>query len=181
MTWWIAFTIAVLGWYFTATQNAKNSARTLINQEIKEARTKLHELIVSCSSEGCELPLKPMNEEFVKMQTYIVSIQELDRLYASYHLPYFKHIRIVSVPLATLTKLSEHENLSGIKKFIRHWVLPQSHGAGVNRYMDFDLSDHASSIRISLTDDMKGMTEEQRLAMLNLQYKELCLAYQFVS
>ncbi len=49
MTWWIAFTIAIAGWYFTARLNAKNSARTLINQEIKELRSKLHDLIVSCS------------------------------------------------------------------------------------------------------------------------------------
>jgi len=181
MTWWIAFTIAIVGWYFTSTQNAKNSARSLINQEIKETRTKLHELIVSCSSDGCELPLKPMGEYFVKMQTYIVSVQELDSLYASYRLPYFKHIRVVSVPFTAISRLSEHGRLRGTKKFIKHWLLPQSNGSDRNRYLGFDLSEHVSAIRQSLTDDGESVDKESRLAMLNLQYKKLCLAYQFVS
>ncbi|MGF1698210.1 hypothetical protein L4C54_21365 [Vibrio lamellibrachiae] len=181
MTWWIAFIIAVVGWYFTATQNAKNSTRSLINQEIKEARAKLHELIVSCSSDDCQLPLKTNGEDFVKMQTYIVSIQEVDRLYAFYHLPYFKHIRIVGVCASVLTKLSRHEYFKKTKDFILHWCSPQSHGAVVNHYSGFELTDHASTIRQSLTSDVEDMNEEQRLATLNLEYKKLCLSYQFVS
>ncbi|SBS65546.1 hypothetical protein [Vibrio atlanticus] len=181
MTWWIAFTIAIVGWYFTATQNAKNSARSLINQEIKEARSKLHDLIVSCSSDECELPLKPMGEDYVKMQTYIVSVQELDKLYASYLSPYFKHVRVVSVPFAALSRITEHDSLKGIKTFIKHWFLPQLNGADGNHYSNFDLSVHALTIRQSLTDDMEDMSEDSRLADLNLQYKQLCLAYQFVS
>lgn len=181
MTWWIAFIIAVLGWYFTATQNAKNSTRLLINQEIKEARAKLHDLIVSCSSDNCQFPLKANGEDFVKMQTYIVSIQELDKLYACYHLPYFKHIRLVSACLSALTKLSRHEYLKKTKEFIQHWCSPQSHGAAVNHYSDFELTDHASTIRQSLTSDEESVNEVQRLATLNLEYKRLCLSYQFVS
>ncbi|NRB68784.1 MAG: hypothetical protein HRU48_15660 [Vibrio sp.] len=181
MTWWIAFIIAVVGWYFTATQNAKNSTRTLINQEIKEARKKLHELIVSCSNEEANLPLKSMGEDFVKMQTYIVSVQELDKLYASYHLPYFKHIRVVSTCVGAITKFSEHESLSRIKEFLLHWCSPQSNGMNINHYVDFELSEHAYSIRQSLTDDSSDVSEEERLASLNLQYRRLCLAYQFVS
>lgn len=181
MTWWIAFTIAIAGWYFTARLNAKNSARTLINQEIKELRSKLHDLIVSCSSDDCELPLKPMGEDFVKMQTYIVSVQELDKLYESYRVSYFMHIRAFSVPSSKLKLLLEHESFRGIKEFVRSWLVPQSHAASSNHYANFDIDDHASTIRQTLTDDEGDLTEEHRLAMLNLQYKKLCLAYQFVS
>jgi hypothetical protein len=181
MTWWIAFIIAVLGWYFTSTQNARNSTRSLINQEIKEARAKLHDLIVSCSSDGCQLPLKANGEDFVKMQTYIVSVQELDKLYASYHLPYFKHIRVVRICVVALTKLSEYEYFKKTKEFILHWCSPQSNGTVVNHYFGFELTDHASTIRQSLTNDMEEINEDQRLATLNLEYKKLCLSYQFVS
>lgn len=181
MTWWIAFIIAVLGWYFTSTQNAKNSSRSLINQEIKEARTKLHDLIVSCSSESSVLPLKPMGEDFIKMQTYIVSAQELDKLYSSYHLPYFKHIRVVSVSLSAVVRLFEYDSLKNVKKFINDWFVPQLHASQGNHYSDFNLPQHIRTIRQSLTDDMEGMEEEQRLAALNFEYKSFCMAYQFVS
>ncbi|EAS74228.1 hypothetical protein ACSTK1_23220 [Vibrio parahaemolyticus] len=181
MTWWIAFIIAVLGWYFTATQNAKNSTRALINQEIKEARAKLHDLIVSCSHEDCQFPLRANGEDFVKMQTYIVSIQELDKLYVSYNSPYFKHIRAISTCISLLTKLSEYQCLSKAKEFIRHWFIPQSHAASESHYSTFELLGHTSTIRQSLTSDAEDMNEETRLAMLNLEYKKLCLSYQFVS
>ncbi|MET2901635.1 hypothetical protein ABXV22_25565 [Vibrio rotiferianus] len=181
MTWWIAFTIAIAGWYFTAHLNSKNSARTLINQEIKESRLKLHDLIVSCSSDECELPLKSTGEDFVKMQTYIVSVQELDKLYKSYHLPYFNHIRAISVLGAKLKSFFERKCFRGIKEFFRHWFGRQSHGASVNHHASFDVDEHASTIRQTLTDDEGNLTVESRLARLNLQYKKLCLAYQFVS
>ncbi|EKT62606.1 TPA: hypothetical protein ACS8CD_003587 [Providencia alcalifaciens] len=181
MTWWIAFTIAIAGWYFTARLNAKNSVRTLINQEIKELRSKLHDLIVSCSSDECELPLKPMSECFIKMQTYIVSVQELDKLYEYYRESYFKHIRVFSIPYSKLKLLLEHESLSGIKEFIRNWLVSKSHLANSNHYANFDIYVHASTIRQILTGDEGDLTEEHRIAMLNLQYKNLCLAYQFVS
>ncbi|ABV37110.1 hypothetical protein Ssed_2501 [Shewanella sediminis HAW-EB3] len=153
----------------------------MINQEIKEARAKLHELIVSCSSDSCQLPLKSNGKYFVKMQTYIVSIQELDKLYASYHLPYFKHIRVISACVSILTKLSRLEPFKKTKEFIQRWCLPQSHGAALNHYSNFELTDHTSTIRQSLTSDVEDVNEEQRLAMLNLEYKSLCLSYQFVS
>ncbi|ELE7135198.1 hypothetical protein RB977_004711 [Vibrio harveyi] len=181
MTWWIAFIIAVLGWYFTSTQNAKNSSRSLINQEIKEARAKLHDIIVSCSSEERDLPLKPMSEDFIKMQTYIVSAQELDKLYSSYHLPYFRHIRIVSVLLSAISRFFEYKSMKHVKKFIVDWFVPQLHTPQGNRYSDFDLPQHTLNIRQSLTGDMEGMDEEKRLASLNLEYKRFCMAYQFVS
>lgn len=181
MTWWIAFTIAVVGWYFTATQNAKNSSRLLINQEIKEARTKLHELIVLCSNYECNLPLESTGGEFIKMHAYFVSIQELDRLYASYHLAYFKYIRVVSVPYIALKKLAEHNNLRKLKKLIKYWFLHQPTSANRNQYVDFNVSMHVFTIRQSLTDDSKSEDKSVRLAQLHLQYKILCLKYQFVS
>lgn len=180
MTWWIAFMIAVLGWYFTATQNAKNSTRSLINQEIKEARAKLYELIVSCSSSDCQFPLKTNDKYFVKMQTYIVSIHEVDRLYASYRLPYFKHIRAVSTCMSALAKLSRYEKFKNTKEFIQHWCSSQSNDAAVHN-SDFELTDHVSTIRQSLTSDVVDMNEERRIESLNLEYKKLCLSYQFVS
>lgn len=181
MTWWIAFTIAIAGWYFTANLNAKNSARTLINQEIKELRSKLHDLIVSCSNDECKLPLKPMGEDFIKMQAYIVSVQELDKLYKSYRETYFKHIRVFSVPYSKLKLFLEHESFSNIKDFVRSWLAPQSHLVSSNHYANFDIDDHASTIRQTLTDDEDDLTKANRFAMLNLQYRKLCLAYQFVS
>lgn len=179
MTWWIAFIIAVLGWYFTATQNAKNSTRSLINQEIKEARAKLHELIVACSSDDCQLPLKTNNQDFVKMQTYIVSVQELDRLYTSYCNSSFMQIRIVSICAALCTKVLQYKYLSKIKEFVQHWCSPLSIGTSSDNY--FEVSEHAYTVRQSLTSDEDSIDEDMRLKVLNLEYKKLCLSYQFVS
>ncbi|WP_434144898.1 hypothetical protein [Photobacterium leiognathi] len=181
MTWWIAFIIAILGWYFTSNQNVKNSARSLINQEIKEARTKLHELIVSCSSDDFNLPVKPNGECFVKMQTYIISIQELDKLYATYYSPSLKNIRIVRSSIVLLTKLSSYESFNKVKNFVTHWFSPQLIGRTVNHYIGFEVTNHTSIIRQSLTDDIEGLDKEQRLAALHLEYKKLCLSYQYVS
>ncbi|OOE72584.1 hypothetical protein BZG22_12900 [Salinivibrio sp. IB870] len=96
MTWWIAFIIAVLGWFFTAKQNAKSNARTLLNQEIKDAREKLHGIMVSCSASDKNFPFLAKDEINIKMQNYIVAIQEVDRLYNSYHFPFFKRIKILN-------------------------------------------------------------------------------------
>ncbi|EGR2272142.1 hypothetical protein J7Y46_003843 [Vibrio parahaemolyticus] len=181
MTWWIAFTIAVLGWYFTARQNAKNSSRTLINQEVKETRSKLHELIVACSSKQSELPLKPMSEDYIKMQTYIVLVQELDKLYSSYHLPYFRDIRIVGVPLTFLAKLKTNDVVKNAREFFIHWFIPQSYASALRNDATFDLSEHILNIRQSLTDDMKDEDGTQRIDKLNFEYKRLCMNYQFVS
>ena len=180
MPWWIPFTIAVVGWYFTAIQNAKNSTRSLINQEIKEARVKLNELIVSCSKDDCSFPLKMMGEDYIKLQTYITSIQELDKLYSSYHLVLFMRIKVVSDLWTTVAKLIEHERLKNVGEFLKKWFLPQPHGIA-DHFATFDVNLHTSDIRKALTDDSKDMNEQKRLMELNLQYKQICLAYKFVS
>ncbi|MBE8232379.1 MAG: hypothetical protein HAW67_01495 [Endozoicomonadaceae bacterium] len=181
MTWWIAFIIAVVGWYFTATQNAKNSTRSLINQEIKEARAKLHDLIVSCSRPECLFPLKTDGENFVKMQAYIVSIQELDNLYNSYHIPHFKHIRVISACVSFFTKFDPCDTFKKTKEFILHWFSPQSNAAFVKLNSRFIIDDHTSTIRQALTNDVEDESEGPRLPRLNLEYRNLCLSYQFVS
>jgi hypothetical protein len=180
MPWWIPFTIAVVGWYFTARQNAKNSTRSLINQEIKEARAKLNELIVSCSKDDCSFPLKEMGENFIKMQTYITSIQELDNLYRIYHSISFMRIKFLSALWTAVNQLLEHENLKDVREFLKKWLLPQSDSTA-DYFATFDVNVHISDIRKALTIDKEDMHEHDRLGELNLQYKKICLAYKFVS
>ncbi|EGR4143611.1 hypothetical protein [Vibrio cholerae] len=181
MTWWIAFIIAVLGWYFTSRQNAKNSIRSLINQEIKESRAKLHELIVSCSGSDCQLPLQAGSADFVKMQTYIVSVQELEKLYISYNTPVFTRIRVVSTCLSKLNRLFELQSLNRIKKFTQYWCTPESYHNSAHQNSSFEISEHAANIRKSLTSDADYTDKDARLSTLNLEYKQFCLSYQFVS
>lgn len=173
MTWWIAFIIAVLGWYFTATQNSKSSARALINQEIKEARTKMQEIIVSSSYDNDgKFPLDSMTEEFIKMQTYINSVQELNHLYVSYNSSRLRNIKVIRIPLSVITQVSFYKDTIG---FIADWFLPEN-----NRSIsDFDLSRHVFEIRQALTSD-EVSDDESRLATLNFEYGQLCRAYQFV-
>lgn len=178
MTWWIAFTIAVLGWYFTAKQNGKNSARSLVNQEIKETRIKLHELIISVTDHDVKLPISSTSESYIKMQIYIVAVNELDTLYSSYHLShFFQNIKIVNATLANIAKLFELGVFKRVKEFFTYWFLPPQPASKST----FNLSKHISSFRQSLTDDIAEINKDQRLAELNLHYKKLCIAYQFVS
>lgn len=181
MTWWIAFTIAVLGWYFTARQNAKNNARSLINQEVKEARSKLHELIVACSSDNKRLPLNSMSEDYIKLQTYIVSVQELDKLYMSYYLPYFQNIRIFKVSLTFIAKLSKHDSAKSMRKFFTYWLVPQSDIFRLDSNSDFNLSMHILNIRQSLTNDMEDDDDSTRIYKLHLEYRKLCIGYPYVN
>lgn len=173
MTWWIAFIIAVLGWYFTAIQNSKNSARTLINQEINVVRSKLSDIIMACYDEEEEhlLPFKLESEDFVKIQMYIVSSQELDRLYYSYHSYQLKNIRVVSDVLSIISKFKVFKL---VKEYLAYWFFLPEKPLPV-----FILTEHISSIRQALTSD-DDKNDAERLAILHFEYKQLCLAYPLV-
>lgn len=181
MTWWIAFIIAVLGWYFTSNQNAKNSIRSLINQEVKEAREKLQQIIVSCSDGDCELPLKPDSADFIKMQTYILAVYELERLYASYRTPFYSRVKAVNFFILRVSMLFETGMLSKVKDFFKKWFLAEKYETYINQSSVEKLTEHTANIRKSLTSDDGFTKKEDRIAKLNLEYRNFCILYKFVS